>query len=84
MFTLKTISTRPLIRTKAQKNDEFIQPTDAPGEGKRRFPSMDEPEEKVVMNPIKRFLMNVFNIKEIDHEKFRKENKWAIKPLQRD
>jgi len=25
MFTLKTISTRPLIRTKAQKNDEFIQ-----------------------------------------------------------
>lgn len=84
MFTLKTISTRPVIRTKAQRNDEFVQPTDAPGEGKRRFPSVDEPEEKVATNPIKKFLMNIFRIKEIDHEEFRKNNKWAIKPPRRD
>lgn len=84
MFVLKTLFTRPTIHTKARKNDEFIQPTDAPGEGKRRFPSMDEPEEKVATNPIKKFLMNIFRIKEIDHEEFRKNNKWAIKPPRRD
>ena len=84
MFTLKTISTRPVIRTKAHKNDEVVQPTDAPGEGKRRFPSMDGPEEKVATNPIKKFLINIFRIKEIDHKEFRKNNKWAIKPPRRD
>jgi hypothetical protein len=28
--------------------------------------------------------MKVFKIKEIDHEKFREENKWAIKPRPRE
>jgi hypothetical protein len=35
------------------------------------------------VNPIKKFIMKVFKIEEIDHEKFRKENMWAIKPRSR-
>ena len=75
MFTLKTISTRPVIRTKAQRNDDFVQPTDAPGEGKRRFPSMDEPEEKVATKPSKKFLMNSFRIKTLAHADLSKTTK---------
>ena len=85
----RLITIRPSVRVHAKK-DDFIAPADAPGEGNRRFPTSDElgpcedppkkkPMEKKV-NPIKKLLMDVFNIKEIDHEKFRKENKWAIKP----
>ena len=37
-------------------------------------------EEKKDINPIKKFIMKVF--KEIDYDKFRKENKWAIRPNQ--
>ena len=57
-------------------------PSDAPGEGNRRFPTWDEKDEpeEAEVNPIKKFIMNVFKIEEIDHEKFRKENKWAIRP----
>jgi hypothetical protein len=29
------------------------------------------------VNPIKKFIMKVFKIEEIDHEKFRKESMWA-------
>jgi hypothetical protein len=67
------------------KKDEFVAPSDAPSEGNRRFPTWDEgdePETKEV-NPIKKFIMKVFKIEEIDHEKFRKENKWAITPRSR-
>jgi hypothetical protein len=32
------------------------------------------------VNPIKKFIMDVFKIKEIDYEKFNKENMWAIRP----
>ena len=81
MITLRLITIRPNVRTHAKK-DDFVSPSDAPGEGKRRFPTWDEndePETKVV-NPIKKFLMDVFKIKEIDYEKFNKENKWAIRP----
>jgi hypothetical protein len=35
------------------------------------------------VNPIKKFIMKVFKIEEIDHEKFRKESTWAIKPRSR-
>jgi hypothetical protein len=80
MITLRPIAIRPNVRTHAKK-DDFVSPSDAPGEGKRRFPTWDErdePETKVV-NPIKKFLMDVFKIEEVDHEKFRKENKWAIR-----
>ena len=38
----------------------------------------EDPKKKEV-NPIKKFIMKVFKIKEIDYEKFRKEDKWAIK-----
>jgi hypothetical protein len=75
---------RPSAILRAKK-DDFVAPTEAPGEGMRRPPTWDEgdePETKEV-NPIKKFLMDVFKIKEIDHEKFRRENKWAIKPRSR-
>jgi hypothetical protein len=85
----RLITIRPSVRVHAKK-DDFIAPADAPGEGKRRFPTSDElgpcedppkkkPMEKEV-NPIKKFLMDVFKIKEIDYEKFNKENMWAIRP----
>ena len=40
--------------------------------------ALPDPKKKEV-NPIKKFIMKVFKIKEIDYEKFRKEDKWAIK-----
>lgn len=81
MHVLRPIITRPNVRASAKKTD-FVSPTEAPGEGNRRFPSMDEPEKK--MNPIKKFLMDVFKIEEIDYGKFRKESKWAIRPRSKD
>ena len=81
MHVLRPIITRPNVRVSAKKTD-FVSPAEAPGEGNRRFPSMDEPEKK--MNPIKKFLMDVFKIEEIDYGKFRKESKWAIRPRSKD
>lgn len=72
---------RPRVTIRAKK-DDFVAPTEAPGEGKRRPPTWDEgdePDTKEV-NPIKKFIMKVFKIKEIDHEKFREESMWAIRP----
>jgi hypothetical protein len=84
MFILRPNLIRPRVTLHAKK-DDFIAPSDAPGEGNKRFPTWDEgdePETKEV-NPIKKFIMKVFKIEEIDHEKFRKENKWAITPRSR-
>ena len=81
MHVLRPIIARPNVRVSAKKTD-FVSPTEAPGEGNRRFPSMDEPEKK--LNPVKKFLMNVFKIEEIDYGKFRKESKWAIRPRSKD
>tara|TARA_R110002153_G_scaffold26834_3_gene83592 strand:+ start:572 stop:877 length:306 start_codon:yes stop_codon:yes gene_type:complete len=39
-----------------------------------------KPKEVEKPHPLKKFLMDVFKIKEIDYEKFNKENKWAIRP----
>lgn len=80
MLTLRPIVRKPTVRVKAEKNN-FISSSDAPGEGNKRFPSIDQDPEKpkVNRNPIKQFLMNLFKIKEIDHEKFRREDKWAIR-----
>jgi hypothetical protein len=77
MFILRPMIVRPSAILRAKK-DEFVAPTEAPGEGKRRPPTWDEGDVKEV-NPIKKFIMKVFKIEEIDHEKFRKENTWAIK-----
>ena len=80
MFILRPMIVRPSAILRAKK-DEFVAPTEAPGEGKRRPPTWDEEDEPDVkeVNPIKKFIMKVFKIEEIDHEKFRKENTWAIK-----
>jgi len=37
------------------------------------------PDKKDV-HPIKKFLMEKFNIKEIDYDEFKKDNTWAIRP----
>ena len=84
MYSVRPNLIRPRVTLRAKK-DDFIAPTEAPGEGKRRPPTWDEgdePEKKEV-NPIKKFIMNVFKIEEIDHEKFRKENMWAIRPTKK-
>ena len=80
MFTLKTILVRPNVMVKAKKN-EFVEPAEAPGEGRRRPPNEKENEDsKKGVHPIKKFIMDKFGIEEIDYEKFNKENKWAIRP----
>ena len=85
MMILRPLVIRPNVRLSAKK-DDFVAPSDAPGEGKRRFPTWDEGEEgdKKDVHPIKKFLMDTFKIKEIDNEKFRKESKWAIRPNKKD
>ena len=80
MFTLKTILVRPNVMLKAKKN-EFVEPAEAPGEGRRRPPNAKENEDsKKGVHPIKKFIMDKFGIEEIDYEKLNKENKWAIRP----
>ena len=68
---------RPNVRVQAKKND-FVEPAEAPGEGRRRPPN--EEENKAEMHPLKKFIMEHFKIVEIDYEKFNKDNKWAIRP----
>ena len=78
----RLITIRPSVRVRAKK-DDFVAPSDAPGEGKRRFPTSDEEgpsEDPPKKNIIKKFIMEKFNIEEIDYEKFQKEDKWAIRP----
>jgi len=81
MFILRPTVIRPSTRILAKKED-FIAPTEAPGEGNRRFPTWDERDETETkeVNHIKKFIMKVFKIEEIDHEKFQKESVWAIRP----
>lgn len=72
---------RPRVIVRAKKED-FIAPTEAPGEGKRKPPSYDEDEEpkKVeVAHPIKKLIKKFFKIEEIDYDKFREESVWAIR-----
>jgi hypothetical protein len=74
--------TRPRVVVRAKK-DDFVAPTEAPGEGRRKPPSYDEDgkPKKVeeVANPIKKLIKKFFKIEEIDYEKFRKESMWAIR-----
>ena len=73
---------RPRVVVRAKK-DDFVAPTEAPGEGRRKPPSYDEdgePKKAEVAHPIKKLIKKFFKIEEIDYEKFRKENKWAIRP----
>ena len=71
------------------KSENFTSPREAPGEGRRRVPNRKEnsnqgiePPKKQI-NPIKKFMMDFFKIEEIDYEKFRKEDKWAIHPTKK-
>jgi hypothetical protein len=78
---------RPTVRVNAKaRENNFISTSDGPGEGNKRFPSIDQgpKEPKKEVNPIKKFLMEKFKIKEIDYTKFDKENKWAIHPEHKD
>jgi hypothetical protein len=80
MFTLKPTLVRPKIIVKAKKN-EFVEPAEAPGEGRRRPPNAKENEDsKKGVHPIKKFIIEKLGIEEINYEKFNKENKWAIRP----
>ena len=45
MFILRPNIVRPRVTIRAKK-DDFIAPTEAPGEGNRRFPTWDETETK--------------------------------------
>jgi len=82
----RLLSIRPIVCVQAKK-DNFVEPADAPGEGGRRFPNSDELgtyEDHPKKDLIKKFLVEIFKIKEIDYEKFEKENMWAIRPEHKD
>lgn len=70
--------TRPRVVVRAKK-DNFVEPSEAPGEGRRRPPSYDEPKKTEVANPIKKLIKKFFKIEEIDYDKFREESMWAIR-----
>ena len=72
---------RPRVIVRAKKED-FVAPTEAPGEGKRKPPSYDEdgePKKAGVAHPIKKLIKKFFKIEEIDYDKFREESVWAIR-----
>ena len=57
MFTLKPTLIRQVFALKAKKND-FVEPAEAPGEGRRRPPNEKENEDsKKGVHPIKKFIM---------------------------
>ena len=70
MLVIKPIIIRPRVhlRTKSTDLDDFPVPPEVPYVNSLKK-----------VNPIKKFLMDVFKIEEIDHEKFREEDKWAIR-----
>jgi len=72
-----------MIKTRAKK-DDYVEPAEAPGEGKRRVPDIADKKPEGVSLPtkysIKQKIMELFKIKEIDYKKFNEENKWAIRP----
>lgn len=68
-----------MIKTRAKK-DDYVEPAEAPGEGKRREPDVTDKKPEGVLPPIKQKIMEIFKIKEIDYKKFNEENKWAIRP----
>jgi hypothetical protein len=70
--------TRPRVVVRAKK-DKFVEPAEAPGEGRRKPPSYDEPKKAEVTNPIKKLVKKFFKIEEIDYDKFREESMWAIR-----
>ena len=80
----KPLFIRPRVTVRANNND-FVEPAEAPGEGRRHPPNEEEnlasgddtPKE---VHPLKKFIMDVLKIEEIDYEKFNKENVWAIRP----
>lgn len=76
MFTLtQTHFIRPRVHVRAKNNDS--EPIDVTASVK---PSPSEKvESKKCMHPLKKFIMDVFKIEEIDYERFNKENKWAIR-----
>ena len=99
LLTIKPTFIRPRVTLRAKK-DKFVEPAEAPGEGKRRPPDENdtlssrddiggreriqitqspEPKEVESPHPLKKFIMDVFKIKEIDYDKFRKESMWAIR-----
>lgn len=80
---------RPRVIKVYAKKSEYTPPSEAPGEGRRRVPNRNEDSSQGIeppkkeINPIKRFMMDFFKIEEIDYEKFRKEDKWAIHPTKK-
>jgi hypothetical protein len=83
LLTIKPTFIRPRVTVRAKK-DKFVEPAEAPGEGKRRPPNEEENLASKDLHPLKKFIMDVFKIEEIDYEKFNKENMWAIRPNKKD
>lgn len=89
LLTLKPLIIRPRVKVRAKKRDsgdcrDTSWDRDEVGSRERIkiTPSVDPKTSKP--HPIKQFLMDVFKIEEIDHEKFRRESKWAIRINKKD
>lgn len=71
ILTIKPIFIRPRVTVRAKKRDS---------DDKEKIQITPDPEP----HPAKKFIMDVFKIKEIDYEEFRKKSKWAIRPNKKD
>ena len=82
----RLLSIRPIVCVQAKK-DNFPHPVHLRVPRNRRFPNSDELgtyEDPPKKESIKKFLVEIFKIKEIDYDKFKKENMWAIRPEHKD
>lgn len=71
ILTIKPIFIRPRVTVRAKKRDS---------DDNEKIQITPDPEP----HPAKKFIMDVFKIKEIDYEEFRKKSKWAIRPNKKD
>jgi hypothetical protein len=71
LLTIKPVFIRPRVTVRAKKSNS---------DDHEKIQITPDPEP----NSAKKFIMDIFKIKEIDYEKFRKESKWAIRPNKKD
>jgi len=86
LLTIKPTFIRPRVTLRAKKRNSDDCPNqswdkDEVG-GRERIQITPDPEPE--LHPVKKFIMDVFKIKEIDYEEFRKKSKWAIRPNKKD
>ena len=80
LLTIKPIFIRPRVTLRAKKRDS----DECHDKVGSREKIQITPDPDTELHPSKKFIMDVFKIKEIDYEEFRKKSKWAIRPNKKD